>query len=74
MREKLLKEKKEEEKNKTIHHFSDTLQVLNGRYGPYIKSGRKNYRIPKGEDPQAITEERCKELITEQDAKKKKKK
>ena len=41
------------------------LKVLNGRYGPYIAYKGKNYRIPKGSDPAALTyEEACKIMET----------
>ena len=39
------------------------ISVLNGRYGPYIKAAGKNYRIPKGTDPAALTEEACRQII-----------
>jgi DNA topoisomerase-1 len=39
-----------------------TIQVLNGRYGAYIKAGELNVKIPKGEEPTTLTLERCKEL------------
>ena len=39
------------------------LQVLNGRYGPYIAFNGKNYRIPKGQDPAALTLEQIREII-----------
>ncbi|MBO5635156.1 MAG: type I DNA topoisomerase [Bacteroidales bacterium] len=39
------------------------IQVINGRYGPYIKSGDSNYRIPKGTDASTLSEEDCKEII-----------
>jgi len=58
----LIKIKKEEEKNKMINEFDD-IQVLNGRYGPYIKQGKTNYKIPKDKDPAALTKEDCEELI-----------
>jgi DNA topoisomerase-1 len=41
------------------------VRILNGRYGPYIKAGRINATIPKGEDPAGITWERAQELIEE---------
>jgi len=62
----LIKEKQEADKNKYIAKFDDekpAIEVLNGRYGPYIKSGRKNYRIPKGTDPKSLTREDCLEII-----------
>lgn len=39
------------------------IQVINGRYGPYLKQDGKNYKIPKGTDVAALTEEKCKEII-----------
>ncbi|MBR4826920.1 MAG: type I DNA topoisomerase [Bacteroidales bacterium] len=39
------------------------ISVINGRYGPYIKHGNRNYRIPKGTDAASLTEEKCKEII-----------
>lgn len=39
------------------------LQVLNGRYGPYIAYKGKNYRIPKGPDPAAIEFEEAMKII-----------
>lgn len=45
-----------------IHEFGD-ISVLNGRFGPYIKQGNNNYKIPKGTDAQSLTEEACKEII-----------
>ena len=39
------------------------IQVIDGAYGPYIKHAGSNYKIPKGTDPAALTEEKCKEII-----------
>ena len=39
------------------------LQVLNGRYGPYIAFDGKNYRIPKGQEPEGLTLEACRTII-----------
>ena len=41
------------------------IQVLSGRYGPYIKQGSNNYRIPRGTDAASLTEEDCKKIIAE---------
>ncbi len=61
---------KEKEKNKIIQDFKDDgIQVLNGRYGPYITNGEKNARIPKGTEPAALTLEECKELLEKAPAK-----
>lgn len=45
-----------------IHEFGDIL-VLNGRFGPYIKQGDNNYKLPKGTDAQKLTEEQCRQII-----------
>ena len=45
-----------------IHEYGDIL-VLNGRFGPYIKQGDNNYRIPRGTDAEALTEADCKAII-----------
>ena len=39
------------------------IQVIDGRYGPYLKQDGKNYKIPKGTDVAALTEEKCKEIM-----------
>ena len=39
------------------------IQVLNGRYGPYIKYDGRNFRIPRGTDAAALTEEACRKII-----------
>lgn len=43
----------------------ETVRILEGRFGPYIKAGKKNVTIPKTEDPVGITWERAQELIVE---------
>jgi len=43
----------------------ETVRILEGRYGPYIKAGKKNVTIPKTEDPQSIDWARAQELIEE---------
>ncbi|MDH5473305.1 MAG: DNA topoisomerase I [Gammaproteobacteria bacterium] len=62
----LVKEKKEFEANKHIKSFEGTdIQVLNGRYGPYITDGNKNAKIPKDREPASLTLEECEKLIAE---------
>ena len=41
-----------------------TVTIGAGRFGPYIKHGGNNYRIPKGTDATSLTEEKCKEIIS----------
>jgi DNA topoisomerase-1 len=48
-----------------VFEEDDTVRVLNGRYGPYIKAGRVNATIPKDEKPEDVTWERAQELIEE---------
>lgn len=65
----LIKEKREAEANMHIAVFEEKepkIEVSNGRYGPYIKSEKKNYKIPKGTDPKGLTREDCENLIAEQ--------
>ncbi len=50
---------------KPIYEWGD-LQVLQGRYGPYIKEGDNNYRMPKSVDINTLTEEQCRQLISNQ--------
>ena len=48
-----------------IAEFTDSdIQVIDGSYGPYIKHAGRNYKIPKGEDATALSEEKCKEIIS----------
>ncbi len=50
------------------------IQVLNGRWGPYVTDGEKNARIPKDrEDPENMTLEECQELLAKAPAKRGKK-
>ena len=60
----LIKAKQETEANKYIKTWDENpdIQVLNGRYGPYIKAGKKNVKIPKGKKPEELTLEECIEL------------
>lgn len=64
-----------EEKNakKEILDFPEAgIQVLNGRFGPYIKQGKNNYKIPKDTDPQTLTLEACQQIIQQTPTKAKK--
>lgn len=61
---KLLEERKNAKNNNTIAEFEeDGILVLKGRYGPYIKMGKKNYKIPKDYEPEKLTLEDCKKII-----------
>jgi DNA topoisomerase-1 len=59
-----VRQKKEEDANRLIQDFGDEgIQVLNGRYGPYITDKAKNARVPKDRDPKGLTLEECKEML-----------
>jgi len=58
--------KQEADANRIILDFGvDGIQVLNGRYGPYISDGKKNARMPKGREPRSLTLEECRTLIAQ---------
>ena len=60
----LIHEKQEFEASRTIKVFEGSeIQVLNGRYGPYITDGKKNGKIPKDRDPKSLTLEECQAII-----------
>jgi DNA topoisomerase I len=57
----LIEAKRIADANKTIKLFdaNPDIQILNGRFGPYIKAGKKNVKIPKGKEPAELTLEEC---------------
>jgi DNA topoisomerase-1 len=60
----LVEAKKIEDANRIIQDFEDEgIQVLNGRYGPYVTDKTKNARVPKDREPKSLTLEECKELL-----------
>ena len=61
---RLIEESATKKTGSVIHEFKESdIQVIDGAYGPYIKCGKSNYRIPKGTDATTLTEEKCKEII-----------
>lgn len=58
------------EAEKHIATFDNGVQILNGRYGPYITDGKKNAKIPKDTDPKKITEKQAQKLLDEAPEKK----
>jgi len=60
----LIEEKKIADAERIIQEFEDDgIQVLNGRYGPYVTDKTKNARVPKDREPKSLTLEECKELL-----------
>ncbi|MBD3830744.1 MAG: DNA topoisomerase I, partial [Arcobacter sp.] len=67
--EEIIKELDEAKEKSTIKTFDkEKIQILVGQYGPYIKQGRKNFKIPKGVEANDLTLEQCLEII-EKDSK-----
>jgi len=65
----LVREKKVADANRIINTFDGDdgtrVQVLNGRYGPYITDGSKNASVPKDVEPASLTLERCRRILAE---------
>ncbi|MEJ2602911.1 MAG: DNA topoisomerase I [Gammaproteobacteria bacterium] len=60
----LIREKKKADAERIIQDFPDEgIQVLKGRYGPYVTDKTKNAKVPKDREPASLTLEECKELI-----------
>ena len=56
--------KKLADANRIIHDFGvDDIQVLNGRFGPYITDKLRNARVPKDRDPKSLTLDECRALL-----------
>ncbi len=70
----MIKEKRDEEQQRHLKSFDELpdLEILNGRYGPYIAYQGKNYRLPKNVVPADLTLEDCLKIISVQDPKEKK--
>jgi DNA topoisomerase-1 len=60
----VIEEKKIADADRIIQDFeAEGIQVLNGRYGPYITDKAKNARVPKDREPRSLTLEECRELL-----------
>ena len=72
---KLIEEKRQQEAQRHIKQFEEDakLEILNGRYGPYIAYDGKNYRIPKAQHDKAaqLSYEQCMEIVNATPVKKK---
>ncbi|WP_314403065.1 DNA topoisomerase I [Stenotrophomonas rhizophila] len=62
----LIEEKEEIARNRIIKEFEGSdIQVLNGRFGPYISDGRMNGKIPKDREPASLTLAEVQQLMEE---------
>src|SRR5690606_31056316 len=60
----MIEEKRIADANRIIRDFPEAgIQVLNGRYGPYVTNRSKNAKIPKGTEPASLTLEECEALL-----------
>lgn len=61
----LIEEKLRKDKEKVIKIFGekDPIEILRGRFGPYIAFKGKNYKIPKEVNPEELTQEACEKII-----------
>lgn len=69
----VIEAKRKADAEKTIKTFEENpdYQILKGRWGPYLKAGKLNVRIPKDKDPASLTLEECIKLAEESADKKK---
>ena len=71
----LIEQKRMQERQRHIKGFEEEpkLEILNGRYGPYIAYDGKNYRLPKNmhEKAEQLTLEQCMDIIKSVPEKKK---
>ncbi len=65
----IIEEKRKKDREKIIKKFdkNEDVQVLNGRWGPYISIGKKNYKIPKGTEPVSLNLDDCLKIAKETD-------
>ncbi|MFR5066917.1 MAG: type I DNA topoisomerase [Barnesiella intestinihominis] len=65
----LIQQKREQESQRLIKKFDedDELELLNGRFGPYIAYKKKNYKLPKGSEPASLTFADCKKIVEDAD-------
>ena len=68
----LIEKKRAADANKTLKTFDEDadMQILNGRYGPYIKYKGGNFKIPRTvADPAALALDECRKIVAEAEAK-----
>ncbi len=63
----VIENKRKADKEKLIRTFTEDeeMQLLNGRWGPYLKVGKNNYRLPKDVDVQKLTYQDCANIVAQ---------
>ena len=61
----LIESKREEDRKRVLRTFEEDedLQMLNGRFGPYLAKGGKNYKLPRNKDLNVLTYDECLAII-----------
>jgi len=67
----LIEAKRKADRERLIKEFSENpeMQLLNGRWGPYLKVGKENYKLPKGTEAENLTYEQCLKIAQDAPAK-----
>ena len=62
---KLIEEKRDEDRRRVLRTFEEDpeLQLLNGRFGPYLSKAGKNYKLPRSKNNEQLTYEDCLEIM-----------
>lgn len=61
----LIEQNKIKEARRHIRHFEEGIDILRGRFGPYIACEGKNYKIPRGSNPENLSLEDCRQIIAQ---------
>lgn len=66
----LLKEHQKMLDSRVIANYeAEGIQVLNGRFGPYVTDGQVNAKVPKGVEPKKLTLKDCQKILTDKNSK-----
>lgn len=68
----IIEAKRKADRERIIKTFDEDpdMQLLKGRWGPYLKVGKNNYKLPKGVEAESLIYEDCKKIVEEAPAKK----
>jgi DNA topoisomerase-1 len=68
----LIDAKRKDDASRIIKSFEENeeFQILKGKWGPYLKAGKKNVKLPKDKTPESLSYHECVELAEKAPAKK----